>query len=272
MDQCGIQCIEADVMDRHTLHEPLDMVDVVYNLASPPPGGSAEDYARFNEVALKNLLEEANEHGAKVFVHLSCLDVYGSSGLIEESTAPRPKDEYQKAKLNAEKIVSDFGREKPDMKVRIIRAARALGPRDTTLTVPLLKMIGQGKVVLPAGGSSPMSFTHPKDIAQSLLKAATYPGDWNVYLVKSFDATVEDYTLALSNATGKKAEVKTAGLFSGKSLLPQYTVEQVKAGRTLKVQDSWKRISYAPLYTIDKTVEEVSEWYRKEPWATNDLA
>ena len=38
MDQCGIQCIEADVMDRHTLHEPLDMVDVVYNLASPPPG------------------------------------------------------------------------------------------------------------------------------------------------------------------------------------------------------------------------------------------
>jgi len=38
MDQCGIQCIEADIMDRHTLHEPLDMVDVVYNLASPPPG------------------------------------------------------------------------------------------------------------------------------------------------------------------------------------------------------------------------------------------
>ena len=87
-------------MDRHTLHEPLDMVDVVYNLASPPPGGSAEDYARFNGGALKNLLEEANEHGAKVFVLLSCLDVYGSAGPVEANLQPRPRDEYQRAKLD----------------------------------------------------------------------------------------------------------------------------------------------------------------------------
>jgi nucleoside-diphosphate-sugar epimerase len=272
MDQCGIQCIEADVMDRHSLHEPLDMVDVVYNLASPPPGGSAEDYARFNGGALKNLLEEANEHGAKVFVHLSCLDVYGSAGPIEANLQPRPRDEYQKAKLDGEKIVSDFGREKPDMKVRVVRAARALGPRDTTLTVPLLKMIERGRVVLPPGGSTAMSFSHPKDIAQSLLKAATYPGDWEACLIKSFDATAEDYSRALSSVTGKKAEVKSAGLFSGKTLLPQYTAEQIKTGQTLKQQDSWKKISYAPSYTMEKTVEEVSEWYRKEPWATQDLA
>jgi len=272
MDQCGIQCMEADVMDRHTLHEPLDMVDVVYNLASPPPGGKAADYASYNGVALNNLLEEANEHGAKVFVHLSCLDVYGIVGPIDGSLVPRPKDEYQKAKLEGEMIVSEFGRGHPDMKVRVVRAARGLGPRDTTLTVPILKMIERGRVVLPVGGSVAISFSNPKDIAQSLLRAATYTGDWETCLVKSFDATVEDFAKALSSATGKKAEVKSAGLFSGKTAVPQYTADQIKAGLTLKEQDSWKKISYAPAYTMEKTVEEVSEWYRKEPWATTDQA
>jgi len=271
MDQCGIQCIEADVMDRHTLHEPLDMVDVVYDLASPPPGAGAEEYAKFNTVALNNLLEEANEHGAKVFVYLSCLDVYGS-GPIEAGVSPRPRDDYQKAKLEAEKIVSDFGREKPDMKVRIVRAARAIGPRDTTLTVPLLKMVERGKVILPAGANAAISFSHPKDIAQSLLKAATYVGDLETCMVKSFDATTENYAKALSNATGKKAEVKSAGLFSGKTLLPTYTTEQIRAGLVLKQQETWNKISYMPAYTIEKTADEVSEWNRKEPWSTQDQA
>lgn len=158
------------------------------------------------------------------------------------------------------------------MKVRVVRAARALGPRDMTLTAPLLKMIEQGRVALPAGASGTVSFSHPKDIAQSLLKAATYAGAWETCLVKSFDSTAEDYSKALSMATGKKAEVKYAGLFSGKTLLPPYTSEQIKAGRTIKAQEFWKKISYEPLYTMEKTAEEVSEWHRKEPWSTKDLA
>lgn len=128
MDQCGVQCLEADVMDRHTLHEPLDMVDVVYNLASPPAGRDAGEYGKFNTVALNNLLEEANEHGAKMFVHLSCLDVYGDAGVIESTSVPRPVDEYQKSKLAGENLVVEFGRNHPDMKVRVVRAALAVGP------------------------------------------------------------------------------------------------------------------------------------------------
>lgn len=272
MDQCGIQCIEADVMDRHTLHEPLDMVDVVYNLASPPPRGSADDYSKFNRVALNNLLEEANEHGAKVFVHLSCLDIYGPERMVDASLVPKPSNEYQKSKLEGEMLVTEFGRKNPDMKVRVVRAARPLGPRDTTLTVPLLKMIEAGKVVLPSGGTVGISFSHPKDIAQSLLKAANHAGDWETCLVKSFDASVEDCSRALSDATGKRAEVKSVGIFAGKTLVPNYTAEQIKTGHTLKGQDFWKKISYAPSYTLEKTAVEVAEWHRREPWATKDLA
>ncbi len=270
MDQCGVQCIEADLMDRRGLHEPLDMVDVVYNLAFPTPGSG--DYAKFNAVALNNLLEEANEHGAKVFVHLSCLDVYGSGSAIEPNSTPRPADEYQKGKLAAETIVADFGRNHPDMKVRVVRSARAVGPRDKTITSPLLKMLEDGKVVLPPGSANAISLSHPKDIAQSLLRAATYEGRWEECLVKSFDASIENLSKGISEATGKKAEMKSSGFLSGRTLIPQYAAEQIRAGRTIGEQQFWKKISYAPGYTIEKTAEEVSEWYRKEPWATKDLA
>lgn len=259
-------------MDRHTLHEPLDMVDVVYNLASPPPGASDEEYSKFNEVALNNLLEEANEHGTKVFVHLSCLDVYGSGGRIGTTTVPAPKDDYQRAKLDAENRVIGFGRKNPDIKVRVVRAARAIGPRDTAITVPILNMAEHGKVILPSGSSSAISLSHPKDVAQALLRAATYTGANQLFLVKSFDASLDTYSRALLTVTGKKADVKSAGLLSGKTAISPYHSSQVRAGISLDAQDSWAAMSYAPSYTVQKTVEEVSEWHRKEPWATRDLA
>jgi nucleoside-diphosphate-sugar epimerase len=271
MDQNGIQCIEAELSDRHTLHEPLDMVDVIYNLASPPPGVTVEEYARFNEHSLPNLLEEANEHGVKVFVHLSCLGVYGFGGKISAAQQANPEDPYQKAKLQSERIVTDFGRAKPDLKVRIVRAAPAIGPRDTGLTVPLMKMIDRGKVVLPSADET-FSFSHPKDIAQALVRMATYTGDLDTVLVKSFDSTLGHYSRSLSEAMGARADFKSAGLFSGKSLLRPYANSVFRKGQTLVDQDSWKKISYAPSYTQHNTVDEIMGWYRKEPWVTKDQA
>lgn len=274
MDQCGVQCIEADIADRHSLHEPMDMVDVVYNLASPPPGLGEADYARFNGTSLKNLLGEAHEHGAKVFVHLSCVDVYGFGGgaTIDTSRRPNPGNAYQRSKLEGEKVVTGFGKENREMKVRIVRAVRPIGPRDPTLTTPLLKMMEGGKVILPAGASGRMSLVHPKDVAQGLLRASTSATDGEMYAVKSFDASVADFAGLLSKTSGTRAELKQQGLLSGKTSIPQYASEQVKAGLTIGEQESWKRISYAPAFTIEQTVEETIGWYRKEPWVTKDLA
>jgi dihydroflavonol-4-reductase len=273
MDQCGIQCIEADLTDRHTLHEPLDMVDVVLNLASPPPARSPEEYARFNDVGLGNLLEEAHEHGAKAFVHLSTLDVYGfgSGRSIGVGRVPRPSDEYQKSKLAGEKTVAEFGKSHPEMKVRVVRAAKAVGSRDPSIVTPILKMIERGKVTLPSGSSSAFSVTHPKDIAQAMLKAAASSGDATPIQIKSFDLKVDDLARALLKAGGKSAEVKLQGVFSGKGLIGQYAADGIRSGLTLEEGGSSMKVAYSPKFDLDGLVAEVSAWYRKEPWVTQDL-
>ncbi|MGA2664031.1 MAG: NAD-dependent epimerase/dehydratase family protein [Nitrososphaerales archaeon] len=272
MDQCGIQCIEADLTDRQTLHEPLEGVDVVYSLASPPPGRGREEYAGFNREGLGNLLEEAHEHGVKTFVHLSTLDVYGfgSGGReVEKGSVPHPTDEYQRSKLEGERVVSEFGAGHEGMQVRVVRAARAVGARDPSIVTPLLKMVERGSVVLPQGGRARLSLTHPKDVAQALLSAAAgSPGRAGPYLIKSFDASLEELVGGVMRAGGRTAGVKTQGTFTGRSLVARYASEGVRAGLSLPVQEP--PAGYSPAFDLEKVAAEVVAWYGKEPWVTKD--
>jgi nucleoside-diphosphate-sugar epimerase len=272
LDQCGIQCIEANLLEKDSLHEALDGVNVVYNLASPTPDHEGQgEYLEVNTKGLHNLLEEAEEHGVKDFVHLSTLDVFGFKkkrvGASEVTVEGPPPHPYQKAKLEAEKIVQEASKKGSEMRLKVVRAARATGPRDTTLALPLLRMIEGGTVVLPSGSGSAMSFTHPRDVAKALFRVATSGESGKVYQVKSFDCTVEELTRGMMEARGRKAQVKREGLLS-KTGLPPYTASQVRAGLLLEKQESWGAISYFPEYDLKRTNREIAEWHGKEPWLT----
>ena len=128
-------------------------------------------------------------------------------------------------------------------------------------------MMEGGSVVLPSGSDSPMSFTHPKDVAKALFRVATAGESGKVYQVKSFDSTAEELAKGVVSACGKKAQVKREGIFA-KTALPPYTASQVKAGMLLEKQDSWGAISYSPDYDLQRTSAEIAEWHGKEPWLT----
>jgi len=273
MDQCGIQILEADLLDKESLHEALEMVNVVYNLASPTPDREGQgDFFEVNTKGLRNLLEEAEEHGVNDFVHLSTLDVFGfrkkKVGANDEPAGGLASlsHPYQKAKLQAELEIQEFSKKGGEMRLKVVRAARATGPRDTTLALPILRMMESGTMVIP-GSESAMSFTHPKDVAKALFKVATAGEAGKVYQVKSFDSTAEDLAKSVVEACGKKVQIKREGVFS-KSALPPYTTSQLRAGMLLEKQDSWSAISYSPDYDLQRTSREIAEWHVKEPWLT----
>jgi nucleoside-diphosphate-sugar epimerase len=270
MDANGVQGIEADLMDHHTLHEAMEGVDTVYSMASAMPYGDS-DFARVNSEGIRNLLEAAGEMKVKAFIHLSTLDVFGFRiRMINRESQPAPSGAYQESKLEADRLVMEFGQRSNEVsRVVVVRPARAVGSRDRTLTVPLLQMIASGKVTLPMSGSA-ISFTHPRDVAQAMYKAATTAGPGGkVYLVKSFDASAEELAKALAGTLNASADVKKEGVLS-KSLLPRYTSEQLKASLHIDPQDDWGELSFSPEYNLQKTVEEITQWYRKEPWVTEE--
>lgn len=266
MDTNGVQGIEADLTDQHSLHDAMQGVDVVYNLASPMPGSDTEFQGPSTE-GLLNLLEVAQEAMAKAFVHLSTLDVYGfGSKTVGPSTPFRPETEYQRAKAEAERLLQEFSTRNEKPRVTIIRAARAVGSRDETLALPLLRMIDAGKVVLPRGRR--MSFSHPRDASQAMYRAAV--GNLktgSTFMIRSFDSTPDELVQGLAAALGKDIEIKKQGMFSGFSL-PKYAAAQLRASLILEDQPDWKGLGYSPQYDLKGTCEEIANWYKKEPWIT----
>lgn len=270
LDQCGVQNYEGDLLRKSSLHEPLEGVETVYNLAAETPRIAGDVGLGVNTEGLRNLLEEAKEHGVKTIAHLSTLDVYGfRKRAINEDSEPDPEHAYQKAKLEAEKILQAFGSSNPEIKIRVVRAARAVGSRDPTLTLPLLEMIESGEVVLPKGGREKISLSHPKDIAQALHKTATVESSSAICLVKSFDASMVELAEMIAKSCEKRATIKQEGVLR-RSSFPRYTVEQIRGGLLLKGQESWKRIGYAPAYDARRVGVDVAEWSRKEPWITRE--
>lgn len=266
MDTNGVQGIEADLEDHHSLHEAMEGVDVVYSMASPMPDSDPE-FLKANTEGILNLLEVATEAKVKAFVHLSTLDVYGfGTRKIGESTPFRPETDYQRSKAEAERLLQEFSKRTATPRVTIVRAARAVGSRDESLVVPLVRMVEKGKVVLPAAGA--MSFSHPKDIAQAMYKAAM--GDLptgRAFLLKSFDSNPEELARAVASSMGKSAEVKRQGLLSG-SPLPRYAAAQLRAGMVIDEQPGWKDLGYAPAFDLKAASEEIAAWCRREPWIT----
>ncbi len=266
LDQNGVQGVESDLLDHHSLHEAAEGVDTVYSMASPMPYGD-DEFERVNTEGISNLLEVSQEMGVKTIVHLSTIDVYGfGARTIEETSVPHPTNPYQEAKAAAEQALLSFARVHQSPRVVIVRAARAVGSRDETLTVPLLRMLSSGKVVVPEGLE--MSFTHPKDIAQAMYKSATNPNlAGGVYLVKSFDARPLQLAEALAVSTGIRADIRRAGVFA-KTPLPRYTVQQLEASLRIGPQASWASFGYEPEFTLEKTCQEIAAWYKREPWVS----
>ncbi len=272
MDASGVQCVEADLLDHQSLHEAVEGVDTIYSLASPTPwGDDSAEYLRPNTEGIRNLMEVAVEMKVSAIVHLSTLDVYGRgvSGTLGETTDPRPDHPYQRAKLAADGFLSDRSSSNSQPRVTIIRAARAVGARDPSLIIPLLKMIQRGRVDVPPGAERLASYSHPKDIAQAMFRAATAASlSRRTYLVKSFDATPMDLMTSVVRCVNTPAEIKRRGILGGKSSFREYTLDQFRAPVVLEVQESWRELGYSPEYTVEKTGLEVSQWYSKEPWVT----
>jgi len=268
MDTNGVQGIEADLLDHHTLHEAMEGVDIVYNLASPMPD-SDEDFLKVNTEGLLNLLEVATESKVKAFVYLSTLDVYGFGvKIVTPMTPTNPSNEYQKSKSEAERILEEYSKRSAEPKVMVISSAKAVGSRDESLVVPILKMVESGKVVLPAG--RPMSFAHPRDIAQAMYKAALgHSPTGSRFLLKSFDSTPEELARGIASSLGKEAEFRRQGLLTG-SAIPKYGAEQIRASIRIDEQPNWKELGYTPQYDLKGTCEEIAVWYRKSPWVTEN--
>ncbi|MEN5407413.1 NAD-dependent epimerase/dehydratase family protein [Aliarcobacter butzleri] len=105
----------------------IDIVFHVSALVHQMGGASVNEYEKINVIQTIELAKKAKESGAKHFVFMSTVKVYGeeSNSKYTENTVCNPEDDYGKSKLKAEQELQKL--EDENFKISIIRTPIVYG-------------------------------------------------------------------------------------------------------------------------------------------------
>jgi UDP-glucose 4-epimerase len=195
---------------------PVNADYCVHFAAVTPPCSDRKRFFQVNSEGTRALLESLveNSPGLKRFVYISTGRVYGYGPKpSSEGDEPKPLDDYEKSKLEGERIAAEFSRKIP---VTIIRLFYPYG-RDAAgkkLVERLARKIARGeKIALNKGGSPKINPIHVDDfnrLAAEILFADD--GRLKVYNVAGSDVvSIKELCEAIGGALGKKPVFEDSG-------------------------------------------------------------
>jgi nucleoside-diphosphate-sugar epimerase len=182
--------ITADLTVPVTLNRALADIETVVHCAGLVGSGrgKSEDYFRINVEGTRALVQAACERGAKRFVFMSTVGVYGLNmlkGNVDETTPLRNSNGYTNSKIAAEEIVRNSG-----LDYVIIRPYWITGGGDRFLIPAMAPMLRSGRFTYLGDGQQEWSLSVVENVGDAVALAAVHPNARNqVYNVA--DATVK---------------------------------------------------------------------------------
>jgi nucleoside-diphosphate-sugar epimerase len=174
----GVETVRGDIRDADAVRRACQGVAVVHhNVAMVPLAKDKAAFWSVNEGGTKNLLDAALRAAVEKVVHMSSSAVFGvpATNPVDESVAPRPQEDYGRAKLAAEVLCRDYVDRGLD--VTIIRPRTIMGHGRLGIMQILFEWIRQGKNVPVFGrGDNVYQFVHADDLADATLRAGERPG------------------------------------------------------------------------------------------------
>lgn len=131
LKDCGVELIEGDVRQPESIDRLVDGCDAVIHAAGHFRfWGRRADFRSVNVEGTRNILKAAHRANVQRFVHISTVAVIGAprpNTIIDEDYPCEPRDEYQRSKLEGERLAlkyhADF-----DLPVVVLRPGAFYGP------------------------------------------------------------------------------------------------------------------------------------------------
>jgi nucleoside-diphosphate-sugar epimerase len=150
---------------------------VVHTAAVVGMYSSREGYWEANVIAPRLVMDAAIAGGAKRFVHLSSIVVYGFDfeGEVDERTPVRPNGvHYVDTKIASEQVVLEAHAE-GEIPCTIVRPGDVYGPGSRPWTTEPLRLLKSKQLILPGGGRGLHSPVFVDDLVEGVVRAATTP-------------------------------------------------------------------------------------------------
>jgi nucleoside-diphosphate-sugar epimerase len=148
---------------------------VVHTAAVVGMYSSREGYWETNVAAARHVLDAAIAGGAKRFVHLSSIVVFGFDfeGEVDERSPVRPNGvHYVDTKIASEQVVLEAHAE-GEIPCTIVRPGDVYGPGSRPWTTEPIRALKSKQVILPDGGSGLHSPVFVEDLVDGIVRAAT---------------------------------------------------------------------------------------------------
>jgi nucleoside-diphosphate-sugar epimerase len=282
----GIEVYRGDLCDAVALRRALGGVDIVYNIGANYRQASAgrDDYYAVNAAAVATLVELAAATGVRRVVHCSTVGVHGDveHPPANEDAPLRPGDEYQRSKLEGERV----GREaaaRHGVELVIARPSGIYGPGDRRL-LKLFRGVSRRTFVMLGSGDIFYHLTYVDDLVEGLRLCGEVSGAaGRTYILAGNEVTpLNEVVRRIAAAAGVRPPSLrapvwpfwVAGVLCEAVCVPlrieppiyRRRVDFFTKSRAFDITRARRELGYSPQVGLDEGIRLTLAWYREQGW------
>ncbi|MEM2494724.1 MAG: NAD(P)-dependent oxidoreductase [Nitrososphaerota archaeon] len=287
LNKLGVKLRIGDLEEPESLVDATKGIDVIIHLAAYYTFfGKKEIYKKVNVEGTRALLEAACKNNVKKIIYCSTTEAIGpvKNPPADENTPANPSYEYGRSKLEAEKVVKEYGQR--GIEYTIVRPSGIYGPRNVD-DISYWFIMAFARNALPTrfivgSGKNLVQFAHVKDVVQGFLLVLEKPevSKGQTYFISEDKAyTYLQVYEILSELCGREppkihippiiAKMMIAPVDFFNSLRGKAdfnwkisTVNAVTSDRAYSINKAIRELGFKPKYDLRTGLKETLEWYK----------
>jgi dihydroflavonol-4-reductase len=282
--EAGVDIRPGDLADAAAVARAVDGCDVVYHIAATyrEAGQGAAAYTRVNVEGTRNVLEAARQAGVRRVVHCSTGGVHGhiERPPANEDAPFAPGDVYQRTKLEAERLASEYGG-RGGLEVVVARPIGIYGPGDLRF-LKMFRGLARGRFPMLGSGEVFYHLTHVRDLVRGFELCGTTPGAaGRTYILAGPEYTTLARLVELIAAELRVEPprvhwpvwpVWVAGALCEAVCIPlgidpplfRRRVDFYRKSRAFDIARARRELGYNPAIDLKSGIHDTAEWYRSQ--------
>ena len=271
-----VEFIQGDIRDSDAVRRALAGVEVVHhNVAQVPLAKDRDKFWSVNVTGSQKLLECALEAGVRKVVMTSSSAVYGvpDQNPVRPSHAPRPQEEYGRAKLEGERLAPAFIERGLD--VSVVRPRTVLGHGRLGIFQILFEWVRRHRPIYLLGhGHNRYQFVHADDLAEVCLRAADRPGSGTFLAGTDRFGTMRELLEGLVGHASSRSRVRSLpfgptqvamAVTSKLGLSPLGDYHTLMYGREMyfDLEHTRRELDWTPRWSNAEMIADSYDWYVK---------
>ncbi|MBW4552039.1 MAG: NAD(P)-dependent oxidoreductase [Aphanocapsa sp. GSE-SYN-MK-11-07L] len=262
--------------DELTLVEACQGADIVFHTVSKnDASGAIDSFRAINVEGTIKTATAAKQAGAKVFIHLSSVLVYGfhfPNCVTEDQPLVNQKNPFCQTKIESEQEVLKLNHA-DKFGIIVIRAGDVYGPGGSVWVMQPLSMMQKKKFVLVNGGRGICNHIYIDNLIDGVFLAVEKEAYGEAFnLTDGGQTTWREYYECLAEIGGYPKPVisvpalaaKTALRQMGKKadLLPE-SIDFVTRSHAYSIEKATRLLGYQPRIDLAKGMERTADWLSK---------